>query len=163
MNRGISARQTAAPLVVRSNHQALGKSRIFQVVHGLIGVCALMIVSAGQPVFAFDEGGFNFLSPAIAPQLQPGKLFPNRNMPRMRRKNCHAAWSSCLLETAPSKRALPKKPGAPFITSSVPNLSATLNSPLSMPTSSLWSGTTRPNPARTPITRRYAKRWLAMA
>jgi len=34
-----------------------------------------MIVSAGQPVFAFDEGGFNFLSPAIAPQLQPGKLF----------------------------------------------------------------------------------------
>lgn len=74
MNRRISARQTTIPLAVRlviwPNHQALGKCRIFQVVYNLIGVFVLLIFSSGQPVFAFEEGGFNSLSPATAPIMQ---------------------------------------------------------------------------------------------
>jgi hypothetical protein len=46
MNRGISARQTTIPLAIRPNRQAHGKSRTFQVVHGLIGVCVFLIASS---------------------------------------------------------------------------------------------------------------------
>jgi hypothetical protein len=48
MNLGISVRQPTIPLVIRSNRQVLGKSRIFQVVHGLIGVRAFLIVSSAR-------------------------------------------------------------------------------------------------------------------
>ena len=81
MNRGISARQTTIRVVIRSNRQALGKSRIVQVLHGLIGVFVLLIFNADRPVFAFEEGGFNFFSPAAAPQLQPGKFFSKSEHP----------------------------------------------------------------------------------
>jgi hypothetical protein len=43
MNRGISARQTTIPLAIRPNSQALGKSRTFQIEHGLAGVCVFLI------------------------------------------------------------------------------------------------------------------------
>jgi hypothetical protein len=48
MNRGISARQTTIPLVIRPNRQTLGKSRTFQVAHGLIGVCVLLIACSAR-------------------------------------------------------------------------------------------------------------------
>lgn len=48
MNRGISARQTTIPLAIRPNRQAPGKSRTFQVVHGLIGFFVLLIVSSAR-------------------------------------------------------------------------------------------------------------------
>jgi len=79
MNRRISFRQATVPLVVRLivglNRQTLSNFRIFNVSYRLVGVIALLIISAGRPVFAFEEGGFNFFSPAAAPQSEPGKLF----------------------------------------------------------------------------------------
>ena len=66
MNRGISDRQTTIPLAIRPNRQAHGKSRTFQVVHDLIGVCVFLIVSSARlqtPSYVdqeSSEGQFRF-------------------------------------------------------------------------------------------------------
>ena len=75
MNRGISGRQPSRSLVVRSNQPANCEFPMRQTAHVLLGICALLLGCAFQPVFAFEEGSFNFFSPDPSPQTQPGKLF----------------------------------------------------------------------------------------